>query len=268
MAIRFSTALKNAAAGGFGVREMLRDGRLYLYSGAQPSSADVAPTGTLLCTYTLSGGTFTAPVRSAAKFTISGASGSIDTVNVGGMTFNLLSAAVAYDTSTTVTATNVKNNINARQNPLNIVADSSGADVILYLPYWLGANGDALTLAVTSTTLTTSINGGSSSAFGGTGSPNAGTTAVNGLNFQFPAVAGVLSKETTIWQGTAAATGTAGYFRFVAGGSTVDGVANADVRFDGSVGTSGADLNLSSVSIASASVQTISGFDLNVGASA
>ena len=266
MPIRFSTALRNAAAGGFGVREFLRDGRLFVYSGAQPASADVAPTGTLICTYTLSGGSFTAPTRSSAKFTIAGGSGSIDTVKVGGLTENLLSAAVPYNISTTQTATDVAANINARQNGLNIVAQASGSDVNLYLPHWLGANGNGLTLAVTATTLTAQINGGSSSTFGGTGSPAAGVTAVNGLNFQFPAVNGVLSKEVTVWQGTAAVTGTAGYFRFVAGGSTVDGVGGTDIRFDGSVATSGGDLNLSSTSFASGAVQTISGFDINVGA--
>jgi hypothetical protein len=264
MAIRRSTGLRNGFAGGFGLRELLRDGKLLVYSGSQPSSADDAPAGTLLVTYTLSGGAFTPPVRSAAKFTIAGGSGSIDTVKVGGMTFNLLSAAVPYNASTTQTATDVAANINARQNPLNIVADTSGSDVRLYLPYWLGALGDTLSLAVTATTLTAQINGGSSTAFGGPGAPNAGTTAVNGLNFLFPAVAGALSKEATIWQGTAVETGTAGWFRFVAGGSSESGSSTTDIRFDGNVGTSGADLNLSSTAITSGAVQSISGFTLTI----
>jgi len=257
MAIRRSTALINKLAQGYGVRELLRDGRIYLYTGAQPADADTAPSGTLLGTYTLSAGTYTEPVRSAALFTIAGGSGSIDTVKVGGMGFNLLSAAVAYDTSTTITATNVAANINARQNPLNIVADTSGADVRLYLPYWLGANGDGLTLAVTATTLTAQINGGSSSAFGGTGSPSAGTTAVNGLNFLEAITDGALSKEATAWQMTAVASGTAGWFRYVAGGSTVGGVADADIRFDGTVATSGGDMTISSVTITAGAIYVI-----------
>jgi hypothetical protein len=167
---------------------------------------------------------------------------------------NLLSAAVAWDTNVTTTAVAVAANINAKQNALNITADNTAGVVNLYAPFWLGALADGLTVLSTETTLVVTDANFST-----------GTTAVNGLNFKFPAVAGVLSKETTIWQGTAAATGTAGYFRFVAGGSTVSGVGGTDVRFDGSVGTSGADLNLSSTSIASASEQTISGFDINVG---
>jgi len=254
MAIRYSNTLLNNAAGGFGVREFLRDGRIYLYTGTQPATSDVAPTTTLLCTYTLSGGTFTTPVQSTGTCTISGSGGTVDTITVGGMAENLLSSAVAWDSDVTTTAVAVAANINANQNFLNITADNAAGVVNLYAPHWMGANADGLTVASTETTLVV------------TDAPFAsGTTAINGLNFLFPAVLGVLSKEATVWQGTAVAAGTAGFFRFVAGGSTVDGVLGTEVRFDGSVGTSGADLNLSSVAIADTSVQTISGFDLNVG---
>jgi len=253
MAITFSTELLNKAAEGYGVRELLRDGRLYLYTGTSPG-VNAAATGTLLNIYTLSGGAFTPPVRAVGTATISGSGGTVDTIKVGGMAENLLSAAVAWDTDVTTTAVAVAANINAKQNALNITADNTAGVVNLYAPFWLGALADGLTVASTETTLVVTDANFST-----------GTTALNGLNFKFPAVAGVLSKETTIWQGTAAATGTAGYFRFVAGGSTVSGVGGTDVRFDGSVGTSGADLNLSSTSIASASEQTISGFDINVG---
>lgn len=257
MAIRKSTALVNAMVLGYGIREALADGRLYEYSGSQPSSADVAPTGTLLAIYTVGGNTYTEPVRSAASITLGGASGSLDTVTVGGLGFNLLSAAVPFNTSLTQTATDVAANINARQNPLNIAADSSGADVLLYTPYWLGALGDGLTLATTETTLTAQINGGSSTAFGGTGSPNAGTTAVNGLNFGEVPSTGLISKTSAVWQATGLATGTAGYFRFVAGGSTVDGVSGTDVRFDGTVAVSGGDMTVGSTTVTAAAVYTI-----------
>lgn len=264
MSLRISTALRNALASGYGLRELLRDGRLYVYSGSQPADADTDVSGILLVTFTLDGGTFTPPVRSQAKITIGGSSGSIDTITVGGGAFNLLSAAVAYDTSTTVTAAAVAANINARQNPLNITATSSGADVTLYAPYWLGALADGLTLAATATTLTATINGGSSSTFGGAGSPSAGTTAVNGINFQFPAVAGVLSKETTTWKGTAAASGTAGWFRFVPGGSSVSGASTTDLRIDGAIATSGGEITIGNTSITSGAVQTINTFTITV----
>jgi hypothetical protein len=257
MAIRQSAALVNAKVLGFGIREALADGRLYEYSGSQPASADVAPTGTLLAIYTVGGNAYTAPVRSTAKITLGGGSGTIDTITVGGLGFNLLSAAVPFNATLTQTAVDVAANINARMNPLNIVATSDGADVILYLPYWLGALGDGLTVAATSTTLTTSINGGSSTAFGGTGSPAVGTTAINGLNFGEVPSTGLISKTSATWQATGLATGTAGWFRYVAGGSTVDGVGGTDVRFDGTIAVSGGDMTVGSTTVEANAVYTI-----------
>lgn len=68
---------------------------------------------------------------------------------------------------------------------------------------------------------------------------------------------GVLTKTGT-WQDTSAdATGTATFFRILT---------SADVaRIQGTVGTSGADLNLSSTSITSGGTVTITGFTLTMG---
>jgi hypothetical protein len=259
MAIRLSTGFRNGFAQGYGLKELLRDGRLYVYSGTQPLSADLVSTGTLLCSFTLSGGSFTTPVRAKAELTIAGVAGSVDSVKLGGMDYNLLASAVANTGTATGTATAVAAAINARENPFNVWADTNGADVLrLWLPYWLGANGNSLTFAATATTTTITASG----TFG------SGTTAVNGLNFQFPAVDGVLSKEVTVWQGTASAAGTAGWFRFIAGGAGDPSAASTtDVRFDGSVGTSGADLTISSAAISLSSIQTISAFTLTIPAS-
>lgn len=265
MAIRVSTKFRNKISEGYGVRELLRDGRIYIYSGSQPANADTAPTGTLLATFTLSGGTFTPPVGSAASLTISGSTGTLDTVTVGGMAFDLLGGTPVAITSGSLgtSADNIAAQINATQNPLNIEATSDSVDTItLTCPAWMGANADGLTVAHTETTSTVTVNGGSSATFGGTGSPNGGTTAVNGLNFQFPASSGVLSKESTVWQDTSADnTGTAGWFRFVAGGSLVSG-GTTEVVFDGNVATSGGDLNMTSTSITASSTQTISTFTI------
>ncbi|KJU83825.1 hypothetical protein MBAV_003985 [Candidatus Magnetobacterium bavaricum] len=76
--------------------------------------------------------------------------------------------------------------------------------------------------------------------------------------------AGVLAKTVgETWSGTAVATGTAGWFRLVApsdGGSS----SQTDERLDGSVATSGAQLNMSSTSISSGAVQTISTFSITM----
>jgi len=96
-----------------------------------------------------------------------------------------------------------------------------------------------------------------------------GVTAVNGLKFG-NSVTGVLSKRTAqTWSSVAALTGTAGYFRFI--GSIVDTLLTdtleTQVRIDGSISTSGGDLNLTSTAIASGATQTISQFDLTIPAS-
>lgn len=81
----------------------------------------------------------------------------------------------------------------------------------------------------------------------------AGTT----VTFASPAVSGVLSKTVSeTWTGTAIATGTAGWFRVR---RTVDGagVSTTDIRYDGAIATSGAQLNLASLSITSGAPVTI-----------
>jgi hypothetical protein len=249
MAIRRSTALVNALAKGFGVRELLRDGRLYCYVGSQPTTADTAPTTTNLLIYTTQGLAYIDPVKSFATILIGGAAtGTLASVKLGGMDFNLLSEAVSYTTSAAVTADAIVANINARQNPLGVTAHRSGDNVILSLPYWIGAQGDSLTFAVA---VTGSLTATASGVFGG------GTTAENGLNMLESVVAGLLTKEAAIWQATGLAAGNLGWFRFVAGGSTATGVANTDVRFDGIIATSGGDMTAASLVVELGAVYTI-----------
>ncbi len=86
-------------------------------------------------------------------------------------------------------------------------------------------------------------------------------------HFEAAAVSGVLSKVSgDVWSGVASATGTATYFRLqlpADGG----GLSTSALRMQGTIGTSGADLNMSSVSIVSAATQTIDTFDLTMPAS-
>jgi len=85
-------------------------------------------------------------------------------------------------------------------------------------------------------------------------------------HFLAAAVAGVISKDANVWSGVAGATGTASYFRLVV--NTDTGVlSTTEIRLQGTIGTSGADLNMSSVSIVSGATQTIDTFDLTMPAS-
>jgi len=191
MVIR-STALINALARGFGIRELLRDGYINVYSGTQPVSADVAPTGTHLLTYTKDGLTYVPATRAFADITIGGTvGGSIDTVTVGGMSFNLLSSSVPFRLSAAATAIDIAANINARQNPLNIIADTNSEHLYLRAPHWLGAEANNLSFM---TTVTAPLTATDSGVFG------SGVNAQNGLNFLESIVDGKLNKESEIWQ--------------------------------------------------------------------
>lgn len=75
------------------------------------------------------------------------------------------------------------------------------------------------------------------------------------------AVAGVLSKAIAeTWQGTAVATGTAGWFRCYQSGDDPAAAETELARFDGSISTSGAQLNMSNTAVVEDAVQTISAF--------
>ena len=67
MSIRFSEVSRNALLSAIGARTDSGSaaGKLYVYTGSQPASPDVAATGTLLVTFTLPDPAFAAPVNSA-----------------------------------------------------------------------------------------------------------------------------------------------------------------------------------------------------------
>jgi len=262
-----STALINGLVRGYGVRELLRDGRIYVYNGTQPATADLTVAGTNLGIYTTSGGTYGSPTRANCKLTFADGvvNDAVTSIKVGGMGENLLGASVAFSTNAQTTAVLVAAAVNANQNALNITAVAGfpgTADVTLYCPYWVGANGNNLTLVAVITqtgggTLTVDVQGVGSPGTTEAGVFASGVTAQNGLNWLYAVASGVIAKETAVWQMTAIATGNASYFRFVAGGSTHDGVSGADIRFDGSVGVNTSDMTVSSNSIVAGAIYTI-----------
>lgn len=183
----------------------------------------------------------------------SGASGSIDTLTVDGI--SIIDAAVAFDTSLTLTATALALAINNAASDPEYHATSAGAVVTIIAKRGSGAGANGLVVASTVTTLTkTDANMAS------------GVTAVNGVNFGI-AAAGVLVKlASQVWSGVAGATGTAGWFRFVGAvaDSGVTDTTESDIRLDGAISTSGAQLNMSSTSIVSGATQTVSSFPITL----
>lgn len=91
-----------------------------------------------------------------------------------------------------------------------------------------------------------------------------------GLTFDPIVTAGTLPKAAAeTWSGTAAATGTAGWFRFnelstnKAGTETAaatGGVSN--MAMDGSIAVTGGDINMSNVSVVTAALQTVTVFNI------
>jgi hypothetical protein len=86
----------------------------------------------------------------------------------------------------------------------------------------------------------------------------------NGLTFDAPA-AGTISKAAAEnWKFTGLANGTAGWFRFKGNATDNDLASTTLVRMDGTCGTTGADLNLSNLSIVTGSPNTIDAFDFTI----
>jgi len=97
---------------------------------------------------------------------------------------------------------------------------------------------------------------------------SAGTFAAgafaNGLEFGDAASGAIAKASGETWQGVATASGTAGYFRLCANPTDVGAESTTLPRIDGLIGTSGADLNLSSTSIVSGQTYTIDTFSLTL----
>ncbi len=88
-----------------------------------------------------------------------------------------------------------------------------------------------------------------------------------GLTFD-AAAAGVLSKAAAeTWRFTGLADGTAGWFRFHAAGDTPTNTSTTAARLDGAIGTSGAELNLTNLSILTGQVNTVDTFTVTQPAS-
>jgi len=264
MALRYSKGLRNFLNEGGSMKQALANGRLLIYTGTQPASADDAVSGTLLATITLASGAHTAEVRATGSLTISGTtSGSVDTVTVNSI--DILGGAVTHTGDVNTMATAVAAAINNNPKNLLYTASSTGSSGVVTLTAKPGlgtlVNGHAVSATATTTTVGTFVN---------IGSGVAGVNPANGLRFGDSA-AGVLIKDASqTWSGDAVATGTAGWFRFL--GAVADaGAADAAeqyLRLDGNIATSGANLNLSSTAVVSGAAQRVTTFSLTLPASA
>lgn len=258
MALRISTGLRTFLASGGSLKQAFSGGRLEIYTGTQPASGDAAVTGTLLVTITDASGARTAETQATGSVTLTGgAAGSVDTVTVD--SYNILDAAVAYTTSLDNTATLLAAALNRSALNLDFDASASGAVVTLTAKPGLGTRYNTKAVSATLTTITASY-----------GNFSGGVASINGLKFE-DASSGTMTKRTSqTWTGVAVADGTAGYFRLYGPNADTGVVDSAGVklRMDGSISTSGAQLNMSPTSIANGSTQTVTTFSPTMPASA
>lgn len=248
MSLQYSDALANHLLANGSVKDALDGGRIEIYTGSQPATANALKTGTLLATITQSSGAITAEVAAVGSIRFAGASGSIDTITVDG--YDILGGAVPFNTSLAQTVADAAYGINVNPSNKDWIATADGVDKITITESsGLGTKFNGQTLTSTQTTMTqgTVVN------------PTGGVNNANGLLFGVPATE-VLGKKTgQTWSGVAVADGVAGWFRFYASSVDAGALDSGAVfkRLDGNIATSGATMNMSNTTIVTSAVQTI-----------
>ena len=239
MAIRLSTGLVNKLMDTGCFKDVFANCVIDIFSGTQPANADLAATGTRLVTITKGSGAYTAETRAAGTLTLAGASGSINTVTINAV--DILGGAVAFNSSLNQTAVDVAAQINRNPKNLQFVASATGSSAVVTLTAanGLGTLPNGWVVAYTATTMTaTAVN------------MAGGVDAANGLRFDVAAGGSVPKLVTDTWSGNGLAPGgTAGWFRVRESGDTGAGASTSAARLDGSISTSGADMNLASLAV-------------------
>lgn len=256
MAMRLSTGLRNFMLSNGPLKRAMEGGVIKIYSGAQPTSPDdtVPGASTLLATLSLASGAVTSETVPEGKVTLdSGASGSVDSITVNAE--EILGVAVAFDTSLTVTATAVAAQINKylSKGTAEYVASAVGA-VITITAVPNSGNIAAAVVSSATTIGTTDV---------AVGTETTGVDSVNGLTYG-TAASGALAKASGVWSGVAVASGTAGWWRHYGPEADAGGADATKNRIDGTCGTSGADMNMSSTAITSGATQTLDSFSLTL----
>lgn len=249
MAIRLSTALQNFLLAQGSFNQAFNGGTLEVRTGFQPASANNAPTGTKLVTFTSASAAWTAETPSVGSVELTGgAAGSINTVKIDGD--DILDAPVVYANSLGATALALADAINRSALNNDFDASVTGNKVELTTRPGRAAQYASAVVASTATTITTNDTNCTS-----------GTDAVNGLLFDL-ASGGILAKRIAqIWSGVAIASGTAGWFRLL--GPVADPGTNAPdfLRLDGSIASSGGNLTMSPLTMTQGATQTLASFN-------
>ena len=262
--MQMSTKLANLIASGQDVRSAIGNFKRLIYAGTKPTTADSAINGTLLATLTKDGGAATFETRPVWAITIAGTMGGTVTVKMGGAPIH---AAVTSATDATTTAAALAAAINGTTiKPFaGFTATSSGAVLFVIGPVGSGASLNAL---VCTTTVTGSVTAtvASSGLPDGNNGTTLGVAAVNCCDFDARSVAGVMTSSQTWSTASAAATGTATWFRDVYDAADTGTASTAFLRKQGSVTTTGGggDMELGSTLITSGTPVQVTGATFTV----
>lgn len=246
MAVKLSTGLVNWLAGGSSLRRAFDDCELEIWSGTPPTTADLANTGTLLCTVTEgSGSTY---LRQGW--------GEINTVTittfVTGQTWLF---DVTIGSETLVTTGTFTNTPDAGSVAMVAVKVAKLFEAIGCSACATGTTGVIYVMAPSGKSLLIALNGTATGGATIVDAVLAADTDGECLHFGPPAV-GIISKDSAVWSGVNVATGVAGYFRFVLPGDAHD-LSTTAIRLQGAVSTSGAEMNLSNTTLTLAATTTI-----------
>ncbi len=257
MAEKLSTGLRNFLLGRGCVRDFLSDCVMDIYAGAQPTSADDAVT------------TYTKLVRitksSATSYQRDGWGEIVDvlvTSHAAAETFYFTVTIGSEDAVTTRIYTNTPDagaveDVAVRLvklfNEVGCHACATGTDGHVYV---MAPSRKALTIAKhASATGTVTI----------TDAKYAADANGDMLNFGPPS-AGSISKTSDTWSGTVATTGVAGFFRLVQIDDT-GASSTTEVRAQGAVSTSGAELNMANTTLTAAQTHTVDSYSFTLAAS-
>lgn len=247
MTLRLSTGLRNALVGPLGLTGSFCKFIVNIYSGSQPVSGDAAATGTLLGTVTLGSGASTPETQAAGSVTVTGSSGTISALTVGG--FDIIGDCdVSYNLSAVQTAADLCSAINRN----GVYSASVAGAVVTVKPRpGVGASHNGYVVSASTTLTCTYVN------------MSGGINAANGLSFFDPASGAVNKPAGVVWGFTGAAAGVAGWFRCIASYGDSGALATTapwPLRIDGAIATSGAEMALSNIVVSVGSPNTVDVF--------
>jgi len=255
MAERLSSGLRDFLLGEGSMRKALEDCVMKIYSGAAPASANDAVTGVLLVNVTKASGTVSAGERSTPRAYEVIISGTITTGNTVSLNLTVDGTGPTAYTYTILAADSTRILIAAKVArmlndipQLSAIPDIDDATGLLFVQGRI--DGLDFTLADVPGTCTTTV------------TAKQAAVRQDAMYFAAPS-AGAMSKASETWSGLVATSGVAGYFRFVT--SSDDGtLSTTQVRAQGAVSTSGAELNLSNTSLVAATTLTIDTYSISL----